>query len=319
MNEITANPSITVAIPTYSGSNENEVSECIESILNQTYDNYDIIIVSETENISKLIESKYANNNSIRKIEIDNPDGGLSRARNVVIEESNSDIICYIDDDATAKPDWLEEIANSYVNRNVPAVGGKAVPVWLSDRPNYVPDEFLWLFGITHRNHPEHGSTVRNTFGCNISYKKSILEKLGGFNEDLGKNEGFNLQGEEPEIGLRMQKMFGTGMYYNENAIVEHKVHSYQCNKKWLANRAFLQGISKAIIKEEVDAKMSAEMSFLKSTISSIGRYFKLGLKQNPKKNFSQMFGIIYFTFLVGMGYIFYKSPLKKLYKYLRK
>ena len=59
---------------------------------------------------------------------------GLSETRNVGINTATGDIIAFIDDDAVAKADWLENLVNPFREGNIMAVGGMALPVWPQDK-----------------------------------------------------------------------------------------------------------------------------------------------------------------------------------------
>lgn len=306
------NRDISVVIPVHAGTDSDDIIECIESLLDQSYDAYSILVISESEDVSELIRSQITNER-VNVRDIENEDYGVSRARNIGYIEARGSIVAYIDADAEADQDWLHEMNQSYENNDVPAVGGRADPVWPSNQePNYIPSEFLWLVGSTHSTHPKNGSTVRNTFGCNMSYKKSVLEDLGGFKENIGKKKGYNLQGEEPEIGERMKKEMNTGVYYNDNMVVRHKVSSEQLTLTWLSKRAYLQGISKAIMKSESGAELNNETRYLETLpVSILSHIKKTFTGSERRKSFLSIFMIPYFTFLVGSGYLIGRAKFR--------
>lgn len=303
MSVISDLPQITVGIPIHGGTLEEDINSCIESVLDQDYESFSILVLSEDEDMSDDLRSRFTSS-IIDIIDIENEDGGLSYARNEIYKRSNADVITYIDADAEADENWLSEIGQTYRDKEVPAVGGKAEPVWDSKRPILLPEEFFWLVGVTDANHPDHGSTIRNAFGCNMSYKRDILEKLGGFNTDLGKNKSYNLQGEEPELGERLMNEMNLGVYYNENAGVNHKVSDNQATLRWLSKRAYLQGVSKAVIKSTTSSSLSREKQYLHEVLGSCIKYAKRSLA-GPKRlhSFFSIFTVLYFTALVGIGY----------------
>lgn len=298
-------PEISVAIPEYDPSETKNLSDCIYSVLEQDYDNFEIIVVSESEELSKFVRDKFDTVDKVSVKDIDNPDGGVSVARNAAVSSADGEVIAYIDSDATAQEGWLKRIGEIYRDKNVLAVGGRAVAEWEYSRPRYLPDEFLWLVGVTYKGHAESGSIVRSTFGCNMSYKKSILTELR-FNENLGKEHGYNLQGEEPELGLRMKEKFNSGMYYTEDSVVCHRIDAEQSKLSWLSKRAYLQGISKAIIEKETKGNsLSSDKGFLNYIATkSIPFYLKNTISGDKFNSLMLLLGTIYITFLVGIGYI---------------
>lgn len=297
-------PKITVATQVYSEDQKSDLEKCIKSLINQTYDDYEILVASESQSLTDFVESEYQN--YVRSIYFEN-EYGVSVARNKAYKNSNGDIVVYIDSDAEADPKWLESIAKSYEDQDTIAVGGRAKPDWNSSRPPYLPDEFLWLVGSTHQGHPDDEEMVRSTFGCNMSFRREVLEDLDGFNRDMGKDHGYNLQGEEPELGARMKQEFGTGMLYNEDAVVYHKVEEYQTSIRWLSKRAYLQGVTKAFIDSrlETNNNLNPEKNYSIHLLDTLMHYPKYMIfNRNKIAKVFELFGLLYFTFLVGIGYL---------------
>lgn len=94
-------PLISVIIPVYGV--EKYIAQCLESIINQTYKNLEIIIINDgTKDRSAEIAKEYAAKDSRIKV-YDFENGGLSVARNRGLEIATGDYISYIDSD-----DWLD-------------------------------------------------------------------------------------------------------------------------------------------------------------------------------------------------------------------
>ena len=100
MDRITQ-PLISIIVPVYNC--EEYIEKCIDSILHQTYQNFEVIVIndgSKDNTLEKL--KKYINKNKITIISIEN--NGVSNARNLGIKNSKGDYICFIDSD-----DWVEK------------------------------------------------------------------------------------------------------------------------------------------------------------------------------------------------------------------
>jgi len=146
----------------------------------------------------------------------------LSESMNRGMKEAEGDIIAFFDDDAVADENWIKELVRMYEEREAIAAGGKLLPKWVSKKPNFLPEEYYWLIGATHKGFPEEVTEVRNTFGSNLSFKADVLKALNGFRGEMGvKGKGL-LQGEETELCERMREKFGRGVVYNPDAIVYH-------------------------------------------------------------------------------------------------
>ena len=79
---------------------------------------------------------------------------------------------------------------------------GTAIAAWDTDRPRWFPPEFSWVVGCSHSGIPDHPSRVRNFIGCNMSFRRSVWEQVGGFYEGLGR-VGSNAFGYEEVDGVR--------------------------------------------------------------------------------------------------------------------
>ena len=94
-------PEISVIVPVYNV--EKYVGRCIDSILNQTFTDFELILVNDgsTDNSGVLCD-KYAKSDDRIKV-IHKENGGLSDARNCGIDESLGEYLSFIDSD-----DWVE-------------------------------------------------------------------------------------------------------------------------------------------------------------------------------------------------------------------
>ena len=99
-------------IPAYNV--EKYIKKCLDSVLNQTYNNYEIIIINDgsTDNTSKILES-YKSNKKIKIINQENK--GLSNARNTGVSNAKGDYILFIDSDDFIEKELLE-ILNKTIN-----------------------------------------------------------------------------------------------------------------------------------------------------------------------------------------------------------
>ena len=50
---------------------------------------------------------------------------------------------------------------------------------------NFLPEEYYWLIGATHKEFPEDVTEVRNTFGSNSSFKANVIRELDGFKSEM--------------------------------------------------------------------------------------------------------------------------------------
>lgn len=117
------NPKVSVVIPTY--KRPHLIGRAIKSVLNQTYQNFEIVIIDDSPNdeTEKVVKSfndiriKYTRN-KIRR--------GFSGAKNQGVEESNQDskYIAFLDDDDEWLPKFLEKTVKKIEEKEDIAVVG---------------------------------------------------------------------------------------------------------------------------------------------------------------------------------------------------
>lgn len=280
-----------VIICSYLPERINFLLEAIESIDKQTYFPIEVIIIIDG---SQQLFDKMSFNISDKKIILNPKNIGLSLSRNIGARYASGNVIIFFDDDATADPNWVSEIMNIYKNHNAIAVGGRINPDWMNNKKEYIPDEYLWLLGASHKGTPENIIEVDNTFGSNISFLRDVFINLGGFKPNLGFSGKKMLQGEELELCSRMKETYGRGVVYNPNAIVYHKVFGDRTKIKTLIIRSFWQGYSKRQIQENSKIKLTTENKFLKDIF----------FNAIPNKIY-QLILLFLLTLSVGAGYLY--------------
>ena len=106
---------LSVIVPVYNG--EKYIKDCLESIINQTYKDLQIIVVNDgsTDNTEAIVGEIADKDSRVQLINKEN--GGVSSARNVGLEYVNKDCITFVDDDDTLDLD-MYEILMKYAEYN---------------------------------------------------------------------------------------------------------------------------------------------------------------------------------------------------------
>ncbi|MBR7928199.1 glycosyltransferase [Aerococcaceae bacterium zg-ZUI334] len=101
-------PLVSVIVPIYNV--ENFLVECIESIVNQSYGNFEILLIDDgsTDNSGKIARDYSQRFENIIYIQKNN--GGLSDARNVGIDNSHGEYITFVDSDDILEEDFIKEL-----------------------------------------------------------------------------------------------------------------------------------------------------------------------------------------------------------------
>lgn len=110
-------PTISVIVPVYKV--EAYLDRCVQSILDQTYTDYELILVDDgsPDNCGAMCDAWAKKDSRIRVIHKEN--GGLSDARNVGFEASTGEWITFIDSDDYIHPKMLEALYHAVVEHNV--------------------------------------------------------------------------------------------------------------------------------------------------------------------------------------------------------
>lgn len=166
---------------------------------------------------------------------------GPSGARNSGIATARGKIVAFLDDDAVAAPDWLEQLLAGYEDVNVAGVGGAIVPAWTEGRPAWFPAEFDWVVGCSYRGMPERVAFVRNLIGCNMSYRRELFAAIGDF------RLGYSCDETEFCIRLRQQQPQKV-LLYRPQARVYHRVPASRATWRHFRSRCYLEGGSKAVV-----------------------------------------------------------------------
>ena len=110
---------ISVIIPVYNV--EKYLRRCLESVINNTYTNLEIICINDGSSDNSLkILNEYAARDS-RVVVFSKSNGGLSSARNKGIKKSTGEYITFIDSDDWVHPQFFEILIQSLQNDNTDA------------------------------------------------------------------------------------------------------------------------------------------------------------------------------------------------------
>ena len=123
---------ISVIVPVYNV--EKYLEECIESIINQTHSDIEIILVDDgsKDNSGALCDEYASKDSRIRVIHKEN--GGLSDARNCGMRAAKGEIISFVDSDDYLSPFFLEIMYEAMMNGNCDIVALKsACEFWDGD------------------------------------------------------------------------------------------------------------------------------------------------------------------------------------------
>lgn len=167
---------------------------CLHSLINQSYKNYEIIIVDqsgddETENLVKRISQEKINYHHVKF-------KGLSKARNYGLQYAKGDYLCLIDDDAFYEKDFLSNAVNALKSFDSKTI----LSGYIYDTQKKGP---FVKYRLKNNNKAlSLRSIVRTCPSAGLVIPKILIKDVGQFDEQLGVG-GKYPSGEETDMILR--------------------------------------------------------------------------------------------------------------------
>jgi GT2 family glycosyltransferase len=259
--------SVSVIICAYTEDRWDDLVAAVASVRNQTMPARETIVVVD-HNGSLLSRTRMQFRDAI--VVENTASRGLSGARNSGIAVATSEVIAFLDDDAHAAPDWVEQLVAHYCDPLIVGVGGAIKPMWVGRRPRWFPHEFDWVVGCSYRGIGDQEMPVRNLIGANMSFRRSTFEGVGGFREGLGR-EGQNTAGcEETELCIRAARRYpAKRLLYVPAARVYHQVPVSRASWRYFRRRCFGEGRAKALVARSVGKRdaLASERGYATRTL----------------------------------------------------
>jgi glycosyltransferase involved in cell wall biosynthesis len=297
---------VSVVVCTYSMERYGPFSECVESVLAQDYEPLEVVLVVDgNEDVFERVREDFGDEDDV-VLHCNDENHGISYSRTKGGELASGEIVAFIDDDATAESDWVENLVEVYEETEAIAVGGDVRPDWQTKKPDFFPEEFYWLVGCVEPGFAEDGEEVRNTYGSNISYRREAFLEVGGYDPNTGRKGDKHLQAHEAPVGIRLLEEYGQGMVFTENAVVHHKLFDYRGEFGWLVSRSFWQGYSKRVMDLLYPNAPDDKSAYLKQLLTYfVPKRVKELIRSPSVAEVKQLLSIFVFTGAVGLGYLY--------------
>jgi len=285
-----------VVIPSY--NSEDTIRACLSSVTQQIFEEpFEVIVVdSSTDATPGIIRQEFS---LVTLIHLEKKtDTGT--AKSIGIQHSSGDIICLIDSDCIADPDWLRNIAEAHKG-DYAAVGGAIL--------NGNPDKLIgWLgylaeFREYFPYQPQQ--IVRHIAGCNLSYKRRVFDQYGMFPNNYYPQSDlvFNVQ----LYKNRDQILFDPTIkvaHINKTSITHFFIHQYRIGRitsEVLKHYPFLQG--GVIASSRILALLTSP---LLPIVKFINTYRVAARSEDYKRHFLLVSPLLLFglQFFWGIGFI---------------
>ncbi len=223
-------PQLTVTVIVVTLDRPAYLRRCLECLNAQTRPPAQIIVVdASADSLSKQVVQDF---NELLYLRNDAGSGSMTLSRNIGLRGATGEIVAFVDDDAYAHPGWLENLVLPYGKLDVGAVGGRAL--------NNQPGEEST--GVTEIGRLRSDGTLTGNFaadpgmaietdhiiGCNMSFRRILLQAMGGFNADYPGTE----VREETDLCLRIRET-GMKIVFQPTAIVTHLAAPHAVGKRF--------------------------------------------------------------------------------------
>jgi len=164
------NPLISIIVPCYNQAQY--LDECLQSVLDQVYENWECIIVNDgsPDNTEEVAMKWTESDNRFRYVKKDN--GGISSARNFGINLAKGEWILPLDADDKIGNNYLYSAQQKF-NSGFSVIYCKAKKIGIIEEEWNLPDFSL------------RDLAIGNLIFCSAFFRKSDWEKVGGYDENL--------------------------------------------------------------------------------------------------------------------------------------
>lgn len=233
---MTTQPLVSIIVPTF--KNVKWLPQTIDSIINQKYDNYEIIVINDgsTENVNFFIEP-YKNFKKFKFFEY-SINRGASYARNIGISKCSGQYILPVDsDDVVCDSNWLNDCVKEIDEETI-----VTSLVCLCNK-DMNPTGEIW----PNNNVDKDWKTVIKT--CNIigpsMYSKSMWEKIGGYDEKILGYEDWDFWISAYKLGYKLKRIDHVYYHYRKH---EDSSNLLQFKKKEIIFK-YIENKHKIVIK----------------------------------------------------------------------
>ena len=216
-------PGLSIVVCTY--NRMKFILNCMQSLSIQTLNkgSFEVILVdnNSTDGSAAIIKEFISSHQQLPFRYVLEPRHGLAIARNRGINEARYDIITFIDDDAETIPEFAKTIYDFMLaHPEAAGAGGRILPRYSeTGEPEWMSRYLAGFLGTTDYGQParKYKGKMKYPAGCNMTYRKGLLLKAGGFNNQL------TFRSDDKQI-YRAVKSINDIVYFLPGALLYHNI-----------------------------------------------------------------------------------------------
>jgi GT2 family glycosyltransferase len=209
------------------------LARCLRSILSCSYRDFEVIVVENRPGsgaTQRLLAERFAHDSRLRYIE--EPDTGLSCARNAGLAVADGELVAFTDDDVIVDKAWIRRSAHAFARgEDIACVTGLILPLELETDSQLLLEQFMSLGkGFSREVFRLPDALERHPLlpytpgvvgsGANTVLRADTARQLGGFDPRLGTGT-VAAGGEDLDLYIRLLRA-GHAIAYEPGAIVWH-------------------------------------------------------------------------------------------------
>lgn len=310
-------PLISVVIPVYNGSNY--MADAIDSALNQTYKNIEIIVINdgskddgETEKVALSYGDKiryYAKEN-----------GGVSSAINLAIKHMKGEWLSWLSHDDMYKPQKLErqvcflnELLEDACVKDVRDVCVYAALERINADGKFISKKtFTVPSNVSPLDALIYNIKSYSIGGCTVLMSKQILDEVGGFDEGIRTVS-------DADLWFRMM-LAGHKFYYLDEVLVMSRQHKQQVGNTSMSlfekeHAVLMEKITKLLLDAQISKKQKYALAdgLVRNGFASSANMVFAAIQQSGENDVLQMLKIKCFSSVKRKCYVFVRCIYRKL------
>jgi glycosyltransferase involved in cell wall biosynthesis len=214
-----------------------------------------IVVDNNSSDDTRQVVTRHAAAYPVPLIYLFEPRQGKSHALNTGLTATDSPLVLFTDDDVQVADGWVDASCRALLSdSSIDYSGGPVYPIWDAPCPDWIDRQRADLWGTLAIL--DYGSERfvfeerrRVPLGANMAVRRSLIDRIGGFDPQLGRRGESLLGQEQAEFFCRSRAVEARGMYEPDMA-VRHHVPAARLTKEYFRRWWYWKGVSRAFLEQ---------------------------------------------------------------------